>query len=331
MTSAANTVPPDSSPETRGAGSGLAPQIDLNRILAPVDFSPVSRQGVAFAAALASRFNAGLHLLHAVEPPSLPEWGYVHLAVREANLRRAAEEKLPAIAAESRIDPALVRSAKVCHGEADTEICREAAESGADLIVLASHGLGRLPHALVGSTVLRVVRHAPCPVLTVRDGTIAEHGGHPPSFSPKRILVTTDFSDASKKAFPYAAALARKFESSLTLLYVVPVHLPVDIAYIGIVLEEKRLIEEARERLPRFRAAELDPHLHVETMVLNGSAAHEICKVAREQNSDLVVMSTHGRTGLKHFVLGSVTEDVVRHAPCPVLVVREREHEFLKG
>jgi universal stress protein A len=95
------------------------------------------------------------------------------------------------------------------------------------------------------------------------------------------------------------------------------------------VLEEERLIEEARERLPRFRAAELDPHLHVETLVVNGGPAHEICQTAEAQAADLIVMGTRGRTGLKHFLLGSIAEKVVRYAPCPVLVVRERERDFI--
>ena len=98
----------------------------------------------------------------------------------------------------------------------------------------------------------------------------------------------------------------------------------------GIMLEEIKMLSKAREQLPRFRQAELDPHMHMDTLVLNGSPAHEICATAETQKADLIVISTHGHTGLKRFALGSVTENVVRHAPCPVLVVREREHEFVK-
>lgn len=316
-------------PESKGAGSRRGPAIELNKILAPVDFSPASRYGLVFAAEVAARFHSQVHLLYVVEPPSLPEWGYAHLAIKEAKLRSAAAERLQQLPLECSIEPRLIHSTKVRSGRADWEICGAAVEQGTDLIVLASHGLGGLKHAFIGSTAERVVRHAPCPVLTVRDRALGREEMGRPSFAPKRIVVTTDFSEASTKAFLYAAALARKFEATLTLLHVVPSHFPVEISQMGIVLEENRLLAAARERLPRFREVELDQHLRVETFVSNGSPAHEICATAKTQNADLIVISTHGHTGLKRFALGSVTENVVRHAPCPVLVVREPEHEFV--
>ncbi len=318
-------------PEGRGTGSPHGPAIDLRTILAPVDFSPASRHGLAFAGTLAARFHARLQLLHVVEPPVLPQWGYAHIPQREAKLRHAAQERLPQLPAECGLHPELVVSAKIRNGEAEDEICAAAAEDRADLIVLASHGLGGLQHAFSGSTAERVVRSAPCPVLTVRDSVLPGREGGLPDFDLKRIVVTTDFSAESKKAFPYAVALARKFEASLILIYVLPAQLPADLSHIGIVLEEKRLLEEARERLPGFRQAELDPHLCVDTLVLSGGPAHEICRTAEAQGADLIVMATHGNAGLRRFLIGSVTENVVRHAPCPVLVVREREHEFVKS
>jgi nucleotide-binding universal stress UspA family protein len=326
-----NESPTALGPEGKGSGSLHGPAIDLQRILAPVDFSPASQHGLAFAGALAERFHSRLHVLHVVEPPVWPEWGYAHIPRREAKLRRAAEERLPQFSAHCGINSGLIDSAEVRTGEAADEICEAATKHHADLIVLASHGLGGLLHVFVGSTAERVVRRTPCPVLTVRDRALRKKGAGTPSFDLKRIVVTTDFSDESKKALPYALALARKFEASLILLYVVPAHLPAELSHIGIVLEERRVLEMARERLPRFREAELDPHLHVDTLVLNGGPAHEICRTAETQGADLIVMATHGHTGLKHFMLGSVTENVVRHAPCPVLVVREREHDFVKA
>ena len=306
------------------------PAIEVNNILAPVDFSPASLRGVAFAASVAKRFHSQLHLIHVVERPSLPKWGYVHLTFKAAKLRHAAKERLQGLSLECGIDPALIGSVKVRRGDAEFEICRAAAEENADIIVIASHGLGGLKDTFIGTTSEGVVRHARCTVLTIREHTFAIDEAQQPRFAPKRILLTTDFSEASKKAFPYAVALARKFGASLMLVYVVPSHLPAEISHMGIVVEEKAMLSEIEEHLPRFREAELDPQVHVETLVLSGGPAHEICATAETQSADLIVISTHGHTGLKRFPLGSVTENVVRHAPCPVLVVRERQHEFLK-
>jgi len=317
-------------PESKGSGSQHGPVVDLQCILAPVDFSSASQHGLAFAAAVAGKFHSRLHLLHVVEPPVLPEWGYAHIPQREAKLRHAAEEKLQQLPAGCGVDPRWIQSVKIRSGDAAGEICQAAAEQHCDLVVIASHGLGGPRHAFSGSTAERVVRRAPCPVLTVRDQALRKRDTGLPGFDVKRLVVTTDFSEESKKAFPYALALARKFEASLILLYVVPAHMPAELSHLGFLLEERRLLTEARERLPRFRQAELDPHLHVDTLVMNGAPAHEICRTAETQAVDLIIMATHGHTGLKHFMVGSVTENVVRHAPCPVLVVRDREHEFVK-
>lgn len=99
------------------------------------------------------------------------------------------------------------------------------------------------------------------------------------------------------------------------LAHVVPNHLRLQFGYTGIPFDEQEMLSAAREQLPRFRGAEIDPHLHVETLVLHGGAVQEICLAANTQRVDLIVIATHGHTGLKRFTLGSVAENVVRHAP----------------
>jgi nucleotide-binding universal stress UspA family protein len=139
----------------------------------------------------------------------------------------------------------------------------------------------------------------------------------------KRILLPTDFSAGSAQAFPYAVWFARQFGASITLVYVVPTTLPAELSHIGIVLEEKRLAKEAETTLAKVRARELPSEVAVDNIVLNGGPYYEICKAAGALGIDLIVMSTHGHTGLKHALLGSTAERVVRHAPCSVLTVRE--------
>ena len=320
-------IPPDLSRESKGAGTRHGPEIRLERILAPVDFSTTSDKGIAFAAEVASRFRAGVRLLHVIEPLAVPQWGYAYVPMQEAKTRRAAGEKLRELARKSGLRRDALEQTEVRLGNVVSEIFAAARENQTDLIVIPAHSHNLFGRVFLGSVAQRVARHASCPVLVVRDRIMKQREAV--GFQVKRIIVPTDFSEASKKAFPYATALARKFEASIVLVYVVPTHLALSLSQLGVILEEKRIVERAREELPRFRAAELDPHLNVSTQVLAGGPTYSICQTAEAEAADLIVMATHGHTGLQRFALGSVTEHVLREARCPVLVVREMEHEFL--
>ena len=150
-------------------------------------------------------------------------------------------------------------------------------------------------------------------------------------FRLKKILVPIDFSDCSKKALQYALPLAKQHQAAITLLYVVPSPSYAVGEYGGIDFAslEAELRASADKQLATLAVDEVRSEIATDTLVRTGSPAAEIIEAARQILADLIVTSTHGRTGLKHAFLGSVTEYVVRHAPCPVLVVREREHEFV--
>ena len=328
MTTPTTQIPPDLSLERKGAGSPAGPEIKLEHILAPVDFSTASEKGVAFAADVARRFHARVRLLYAVEPPSLPQWGYTHVPLQQAKLMREGREKLRLLTRECGLTDELVEQTEVRLGSASSTICGTARDEQVDLIIMPAHRHTAFGRLFIGSVTQRVVRCAPCPVLIVRDRTLKKQEGRK-DFDVKRIIVPTDFSDASRKAFPYATALACKFGATITLLHVVPTHLALSLNQLGVMLEEKRLIARAREELPRFREAELDPRVQVSTLVLTGGPAYGICQTAESEGADLIVIATHGYTALQRFMVGSVTEHVLREAPCPVLVVREKEHDFL--
>ncbi len=119
-----------------------------------------------------------------------------------------------------------------------------------------------------------------------------------------KILVPVDFSKHSERATALALELARKFESSLTLLHT------------------SVAIKTVRARVLAQGIAKVD------ALLVEGNPFAEIVRTAREKHFDLIVMGTHGRTGLEHALMGSVAEKVVRKAPCPVLSVRDPEHEF---
>jgi universal stress protein A len=147
----------------------------------------------------------------------------------------------------------------------------------------------------------------------------------------KRILVPIDFSDCSKKALQYALPLAKEHQAALTLLYVVPPPAYGTGEYGGIdyVQLEASLTQGGEKELAKLAVDEVRGEVSTDTLVRVGSPAREIVDAARRVPADLIVISTHGRTGLKHVLLGSVAEHVVQRAPCPVFVVREREHEIL--
>ena len=149
-------------------------------------------------------------------------------------------------------------------------------------------------------------------------------------FRMKRILVPIDFSDCAKKALEYAIPLAKEHQAAITLLYVVPPPYAVG-EYGGIDYAQLQtgMRVTGEKELAKLAVEEVRGAVPADTLVRVGSPAREIVDAARKLAADAIVISTHGRTGLKHVLLGSVVENVVRHAPCPVLVVREREHEFL--
>src|SRR5262245_61071333 len=141
------------------------------------------------------------------------------------------------------------------------------------------------------------------------------------------ILLPTDFSECGNYALSYAASLARTFLSSITCVNVIEPIVPT-VGYSGMteplpIADITEQLEDSAEReLPKLAECEECAGLSVEEMVVHGEAASEIVSVARERKVDLIVISSHGRTGLGRILFGSTAEAVVRHASCPVLVVK---------
>ncbi len=133
----------------------------------------------------------------------------------------------------------------------------------------------------------------------------------------KNILLATDFSDASEKAFNYAIAIARLFGSKIYVVHVVP---PETTSFIP-ELPRDRLRQEAKREMETLAGRNELQQIAHETVLRSGTVWNVLSAVIREQNMDLVVLGTHGRGGLKKLVLGSVAEEVVRKASCPVITV----------
>jgi nucleotide-binding universal stress UspA family protein len=203
-------------------------------------------------------------------------------------------------------------------------ITTTARQRAADLIVIATHGRTGAKRVLLGSTTERVVRHARCPVLTVPVRTTRRRGKMP-ALHLKRILVPMDFSKTSETALPWAASVAAECNAELTLLHVVE-KFPIDYV-LGRELMKKTvtslMTQSEAELKVMAESMSKSTGLNVLAVVRDGRPFKEICSAAQKLSADLIVLTTRGYTGLKNVWLGSTAERVVRHAPCPVLAVRE--------
>lgn len=285
------------------------PTLSLREILFPTDLSPESDRAFDHARFLASRFEASLTLYHAVQVPDhrFAHWAFAHdheiWERAETHARELLERRAETLAVSHRV--VVERKVSVFRALLDVIRCLQP-----DLTVLATHGREGLAHFLLGSVAEKVVQHAFRPVLCLRE---PDHGLALPY---RRILVPTDFSLASRLAFPMAALFARTFGAEVVALHVVPSATLASLSGVP-PLEPAPVSSEAQ--VWRFFQPDF-PGITVTAQVETGLAWDRIVQTAKTEKADLIVMSTRGHDTLAHRLLGSNTERVVRHAPCPVLV-----------
>jgi nucleotide-binding universal stress UspA family protein len=296
----------------------------FNQILVPIDFSRPSLKAIPYALAISRQFGADVHLLHVTDVTQQPPPSLLTLpVVPQSEWNRRFMKRLRALVLKYRTD-GNVSALEPRTGITYEEICVAARDLKADLIVFATHGYTGYKRMFLGSTAERVVQHSPCPVLVVRqhlrhwNGTVDLRTRT--GFELRKILVPTDFSKCSQAAFEYGLQLARDFDAELRLVYVINPHAyPFGDKYAALdPAQLMRETEDAAQKTMRSMAARAKARNAVR--VLHGSPAMEICNAANE-DIDLLVISTHGRTGLAHILIGSVAEHVVRYAHCPVLVI----------
>jgi len=214
---------------------------------------------------------------------------------------------------------------RVATGIPSEEVITAARAEDSDLLVVGTKGKTGLAHVLLGSTAERVIRGAPCPVLTVRMEPAdieQEEGALSRPVTLERILVPVDFSDCSLDALEYAVVVAQQAGASLMLLHVLePVSYGLDFT-----LGHSRTREQVREtwtkRLEELTSSLMVTQVPVESQLRGGHPADSILDSAQTLPCDLIVMGTHGRRGISHTISGSVAEAVLRKALCPVLTVR---------
>lgn len=290
----------------------------FHNILFGADFSEGSRDAFRAACSLAVPGHTTIHIVHVIEPHWVPEepvpYGQVVVEFYDAKgdgcrdeiiCRRLREEYAPEIPVEVEYH--------VREGEPAAQLLRMAERMHPDLLVVGTHGRTGLSWLLAGSVATTIVRRARCPVLAY----------HRPE-EPRRleeireILHPTDFSPGTEHSLSVARSMARDLGARLVLMHVIPygvyasdMTVAVDPAVYREALEqERRMVEGPDLKYP------------VATRLAQGDAAEEILQAAHEIDGGLIVMGTHGRTGLSRLLMGSVTERVVTRSSCPVLAVK---------
>jgi len=287
--------------------------IALKRILVPHDLGDTSNEAMKYATALARMFGATLDVLHVSHrigavPTELP-------FELDPGIEATMRERLRKFTSHDKATPD--QELHVRFGTPHEEIIRFAEARQTDLIVMGTHGRGVVAHALMGSVAERVVRSAPCPIVTVRN--------RPLEFDTPNILVATDFGIASDTALTYGRTLAQTFGGRLELLHVM------ENPFLRAMVADPHTLEVAarRQLSERLTATDLQTLGASASLEVSDDPAAAIVDYAKRARIDFIVMGTHGRQSMERLFIGSVAEHVVRHASCPVLTVRHPEREFI--
>lgn len=298
--------------------------LTLKRILCPIDFSESSRRALHFAKVLSSWYEAPLTVLHVCVDLPVYEvaspFGHTAAATAVLERQQLADRR---IAVRRFVGDETVAVIVREGADARGEILKEAAACGASLIVMGTHGRSGLEHMLLGSIAEKVLRKAPCPILVVPPHAEMADVTSSPVF--KRIICAVDFSGNSLHAVNWALQLAQEADATLTLLHAIefPVALRDMVFSTDTDVDRMHAAAEA-EYLRRLRAlvpAHARMYCTLTTRVDEGKPAREITRLAAAENADLIVMGVQGRGAVELMVFGSNTNDVIRSAACPVLVV----------
>jgi nucleotide-binding universal stress UspA family protein len=293
--------------------------MELNRVLFPTDFSDASEHALSHALEVARRFDATITILHVRtlfgDDPNQPEYQLLDQGKYEAYVENQLATMTEGVDPADRVDTVVRRDLS-----ASSSILEFIEDQGIDLVVMGTHGRSALSRFFLGSVAEKVVRHAECPVMTVGRAR-TDYRNHPVY---KKILIAFDFSEISKDAVRRGYDFARAYGAEIVVLYVVEQVIPPPLDEIwqaSVRSELPEVVSSARESLKKSLGDEGLEHVELEVRVgdADGKAEGEIVKHAEDQEFDLIIMGTHGLSGIDHALLGSTTERVVRTAPCPVL------------
>ena len=278
------------------------------KILVALDGSESSRNALLQAFRLAVEEKCWITVTSVV-PPYTGDLDLTGVTDVHALLAKPCEDALADAARLAEQERALIKT--VCEeGETFERIVDLADAENADIIVMGRRGLRRVERAMVGSVTARVIGHTQRDVLVVPLGA---------TLGWKRILVGTDGSKFSTLAVDKAIAFAKAYGGDLVVISVVDV--PAEF-YAEAPKAAEDMIRKAKEYTAEVKKKAEAQGVRAESYVGEAESWEAIVKLSKDQAADMIVMGSHGRTGLRRLLMGSVTEKVIGHASCPVLVVK---------
>jgi len=287
-------------------------RVMLTKILVTTDFSEVSDRALDYAMALARRYDARIYLAHVITPdpfqfaePQLAQATY-------EKVRQAAEEGITDILISGKLR-GVPHEVLLEEGNVWPALEELIIEHEIDLVVVGTHGRGKVQKILIGSVAEEIFRQADCPVLTVGPGVKGETARE---VELKSILFATDFGRGAEKAAAHAFSLAQEHDARVTLLHVIE----------SAAASTEESVARQREinvvRMKQLMPPGSENWCKPEFRVTFGSAVEEILIAARESRADLVVMGAKTRRSLAGHLPLTIAYNVVTKASCPVLTVR---------
>ncbi len=286
------------------------------KILVPIDFSPYSSYAADFASFLAQEYKADITLYHVVVMFETEVEEEEHLKNIEGIVKHKILSTNSLLEKKKKtIDVTDFKIHSVTeHGvNAANSILEFINSHNYDLVIIGTHGRTGLKNWIYGSVAEKVVRLAQIPVITLHNIPVFSH--------MKNILVPVDFSENSRKTLETARKIAKTFHSQLNYIHIIEQQLHPSYQVVGIesvFTLNPDLKDISLNKLKEFCYKENEKATFA---ILEGTAHRDITDYAKEINCGLIVMSTHGYTGIDHVLIGSTTERVVRIAPCPVLII----------
>jgi len=297
--------------------------IKIKKILIPTDFSRCAEQAFTHAIYFAEKYQSELHILNV--NTLFEEYAEFTSNISSANdIHKMAEDSINK-QINNMVDNVTLKNFEIIKCQkrgisAATTILEYSLDNDIDLIVMGTHGRRGLGHLFLGSIAEEVVRFSTCPVFTIR-----EEDKPKPIEQFTNILVPIDFSDRSYISIKYAEEIAKLYNSKLQLLHVVEDVFPPVYSLLGeisIYNLVPDIVAKTKESLETVFNETDGPKVQHDNYIVTGHAAKEILNFAKTHNTNLIVIATHGLTGIEHFLMGSVAEKVVRMAPCPVFTTK---------